>query len=436
MSQPHKNLFFYYRGASPQRKYFDIAFEQQLEDNATKALIYVLEHADRKRVLAPFLHRIVGVHEENQLDAVQFVLQRVNIGHEATRKRIALCIAPEKGLLHSNKPGSSPHRLGRPDAWIWREDAFAVLVETKIRGRANVRQIRNHLNAAGWKPSSVTITPRSWSEIYDCFQHIRHGAPLDDVSKLLLNELLRYIRMIGLATATAFDFDDFAYFMLPVDDRQSTHRSLLMRKLVRFTQDLSASPSMRRIIKRYAGQGGATEKFVHPGVFKKDATSFWITLGKKERRDHCHLTIRMSEQGMSLEAFSPHRSFTKRLVRKLKLNQREFLNALKPLRRNKAYHIRLREAFYRNPSSPYKGQVVNRAVDYLEIHPSIVDLGNLGQMITEPIERRLRRTDLRPEMFVIRNFQLSELVGKTNVVNLVASAANDMGAYLQFASEL
>jgi len=39
-------------------------------------------------------------------------------------------------------------------------------------------------------------------------------------------------------------------------------------------------------------------------------------------------------------------------------------------------------------------------------------------------------------VFVVRNFRLSELVGKNDVVDLIALAAEDMYPYLDYASEL
>lgn len=224
--------------------------------------------------MARFLRQIVGIRADAPLEAVQFALQRVNIGYPSIQERVALCIAPEKELLRAPNREPNHHRMGRPDAWIWCDGAFAALIETKIRGR------------------------------------------------------------------------------------------------------------------------------------------------------------------VSLEAFSPHRSFTSGLVHKLRRSPQEFVNALRPLKRDKSYHIRLRESFYRNPSSPYKGRAIDRSVDYLEIHPSVVRPGNLHQLIIEPIEARLRRSELRPEIFVVRNFRLSELVGKNDVVDLIASAAEDMYPYLDYASEL
>jgi len=42
MSDPHKNIFYYYRGPSS-RENEEIVYDRQIEDNTTKALINCLE---------------------------------------------------------------------------------------------------------------------------------------------------------------------------------------------------------------------------------------------------------------------------------------------------------------------------------------------------------------------------------------------------------
>jgi hypothetical protein len=97
------------------------------------------------------------------------------------------------------------------------------------------------------------------------------------------------------------------------------------------------------------------------------------------------------------------------------------------------YFIRLREAYYHNPDSSYKGQRIGTAVDYLEIHPKVVTIENLKNLIVDPVEVRLSKRQLRPEIFLVRKFKLSELVGNSEVVDMVASAAAPMLSYLEFA---
>ncbi len=398
MQQPHRNLFFSYRGSVRRSKRSDggspaddeksdRAFDRQLEDNATKALVYVLEHADRSHVLGAFLALIVGLDMTSRLNEVQFALQRVDIARPSIKRRIILSITPTAELTLSR---AGIHSAGRPDAWIWLEGVFGVLIETKVRGQASVDQLRRHAESAdGWSWRRVSIKSSSWSEVFDLFENLRgNRSQLDPVTSLLLDELVRYLKMTGLSSTTTFDLEDFGYFTLPPEERHDSQRALLKRKLLRFTEDLSKTKAMLQVVRHYAGGTKRSGRFVNPGVFRKDGKGYWITVGQKERRNRCHFTVRLSERGISLEVFSPHKSFTSRLVRKIQATPNDFVASLRPMKRKDPYFVRLREAYYYDPHSSYKGQRISHSVDFLEVHPRVITLDNLQQLIIEPVEVR------------------------------------------------
>jgi len=316
------------------------------------------------------------------------------------------------------------------------DGVFSALLETKVRGKASLDQVRRHIaGASGWRGHGIDLRSHSWSDVYEFFEStLQRNRQLDGVSKLLVGEFLRYLRMTNLSSTTTFDLEDFGVVLLPTRERQG--RSFLKRKLLGFSQALSSTRAMRRMVREYAGKTSDPGKFVHPGVFRKDATNFWITIGRKERRHHCHFTVRISERGISIEAFSPHKRFTRRLVAKILERRHDFVNSLRPMKGSEPYLIRLREAHYKDPHSPYKGQRIGRFLDFLQVHPSIATANNIRQLIVEPMKERLRRRDLRPELFVIREFPLSQLVGNRDVVRLVASAALKMLKYVRFALDL
>jgi hypothetical protein len=430
--QPHKNLFFYYRGRASGDE-SGLLLERQLEDNATKALIFVLEHCDRALVLEPFLRAVAGVQVKSALNEVQFALQRVDIARPIVHQRVALCIAPD-AVPSAGQQGQ--HDSGRPDAWIWCDGAFSVLVETKVRGQANLAQIDRHVGGAeGWSNAKVDRRSISWGEVYEFFLGVRRkGLGAHQTTRLLLDELLRYIRMIGLGSDTTFDLDDFGFFLLKSDDRDDTVRSLLTRKLLRFTEELTKTEVVQSVVHTY-GARGKSARFVNPGVFRKTSDNFWISIGPKARRKACHFTIRLSETGIALEAFSPYKSFTSPLIAKIAASPSDFLRSLKSLK-DPSYQFRLREAHYDDPESSYKGQRIGWWLDYLHIHPSVLNRTNVSQLIVDPIRRRLGMSDLRPELFLVRQFTLSELVGNSNIVDDVAAAAKPMLPYLRFALDL
>lgn len=434
MRQLHKNLFFFYRGASPTAVQKDFVFERQLEDNTTKALIYLLEHADRAKVLVPFLSQIVGLKGGYDQQEVQFALQRVDIGRPTIPRRVAIAIAPIKGLLRLK---DKSHASGRPDAWIWADNKFALLLENKVNAsdQVGLNQIERHIaSASGWRKESTQIVSVSWEEIYKFFHWLlRQRTGLDPVSRLLLGEFLEYLKMTGIAHATSFEIDDFAFFTIAPRDRLSVQKKIVSSKLEQFTKELSNSPAIRKIVDLYGLKHVKPSSYVNPGMFRNNSTNFWITLGPKERRNHCHLTVRIAESGIKLDAFAPHKNFTRKLVREIQRNPDGFIKAFKHISQRDPFLIRLREAYYSNPRSSYKGQRISHFVDYLEIHPSFIDQHNINALIVEPIIKRLESDNSRPEIFLVRDFRLAELLGRNDVVQHVASAAEKMIRYLKFA---
>ncbi len=168
--QPHNNLFFSYRGGQPRRG-GNQAVDRQLADNVTKALVYVLERASRPDVLVPFLRQVVGVRPPNDIDEVQFALQRVDIARPTIRTRVALGIAP---IGDVDRHQHAAHQSGRPDAWIWAEERFAVLIETKVRGAVSRHQLHRHIRGAeGWSVANARVVSQSWSTIYEFFSRLR-----------------------------------------------------------------------------------------------------------------------------------------------------------------------------------------------------------------------------------------------------------------------
>jgi hypothetical protein len=433
MRQLQRNLFFSYRGAAD-RKHADLILERQLEDNTTKALIYVLEHSNRAAVLEPFLRTVVGVKGPIARDETQFVLQRVDIARTSVRERVAFSVAP---IARREKGHGGTQKSGRPDAWIWTDNGFSVLIENKIRGAATHQQLARHVQGAqGWSTSTVRHKEASWGEVYDFFAAMKQRLrSTDSTTGLLTKEFLRYLRMTGLASDTVFDLEDFGYFLLPLEDRDATTRALLSRKLQRFTKELTESHALRPVLREYSRRSKAID-FVSPGVFRKKGDQYWITIGPKQQRKRCHFTVRLTETGIALEAFAPHKSFTQRLARKIAAQPEVFLRSLRHLKLGDAFHFRLREAHYTYPDSSYKGQQISQKIDFLLVHPATLTKEHVRQLIVEPLQKRLLEKTLRPELFLVRHFSLSELVGNPKVVDLVAGAAAPMLPYLRFALDL
>ncbi len=431
MRQPHRNLFYSYRGAVPDIHARDVVFERQLEDNTTKALINVLEHSNRMNVLRPFLKEVVGCPDVADVELVQFALQRVDINRPQVRTKIALVIAPIPTL---DKKARSEKVSGRPDAWMWDEKTFGVLIETKVVGRATLAQVERHIDGAeGWG-REAEIKCVAWDIVFGFFNDL-HGKPqyLDPTSRLLVGEFLEYLKMISVTNRTVFDIEDFLFFALEPSARMPMHKRAVAQKLERFTEELAQTSGVREIVELYSGKGANPSDYVNPGVFRSESSGFWITIGPKERRNHCHLTVRITDHGIRLDAFSPHRSFTSKVIRRVRRDLDGFLRAIENIPRREPFHFMLREAYYANPDSSYKGQRIGSILDYAEFHPSVITKRNIEHLLIEPVSERLEAENLRPEVFLVRDFGFSEILGKDDAVETVAAAVKRMVPYLKWA---
>jgi hypothetical protein len=271
--QPHRNLFYSYRGPNPRIGERNFVFERQLEDNATKALINVLEHSDRSTVLRPFLRDVVDLDHKSDPDGIQFALQRVDIGRPEVKKKIALAIAPISGLEQHRR--SAAGLSGRPDAWIWDEQDFAILVETKVVGQANSDQMRRHIaTAIGWENGRAKTRSVSWERVYEFFKAVnRHPRALEPTTRFLVGEYLDYLNMISVTNRIVFDVEDFVFFALPEKERSSTHKAVVVRKLEQFTKQLADTDVVRKIVKLYGKNAATSRERVSRGVFR-DLSAF------------------------------------------------------------------------------------------------------------------------------------------------------------------
>lgn len=428
-----KNLFFQFRG--PHSSGSADFREKQLEDNATKALVFVLEHSDRELVLGPFLRAVLRLDHSPRLNQVEFALQRTDIGRPSVRRRVGVALAPRKGL--ADVPGG--HRgQGRPDAWIWSDGEFSLFIETKVSGQVSRQQMDGHArHLVGWAGRARTYTTVTWTDVLVFFSALQRSSRLrDDVSRLLVSEFLRYLHMIAVTDSPVFDQDDFSFFLSRPEERNEFQRAKLTRKLDAFVRTLAEDPEMRKVLLAVSGKPVAPSALIHPGKLVKTSGSYWITVGAKERRNRCHFTVRVTEQGLSIEAFSPHKSFTRRLVDKISVKPKTFVHSLHAVPADEPFMLRLREARYRDPNSPYKGQSIKSTLDYLQCHSRAVTSENVRSLVVDPVRKRLDAVDLRPEIFFIRQFRLSELVGETDVVRKVARAAIAMLPYVEYAGGL
>lgn len=230
---PRWNIFFQYRGPSPEQDEFPR--DRQLENNLTKALLGILYHTS-PQVGRTALFSLLAAHPQARAMAVRFRDEKVDLGLQSVPSEAES--APHRGVMLITGPGSSSIRedeqfgqRGRPDAWIRSRSGSTLLIEAKLGSVVSRRQIAAHLKAAGWA-SSVPLIRTTWEDWHNVFSRVRSAHGLPPVDCFLLDQFLGYLEVVGVAPFTGFQAQDFDFFL----HYDSTYRPRLRQKLQQFAE--------------------------------------------------------------------------------------------------------------------------------------------------------------------------------------------------------
>jgi len=219
----YHNCFYYFRGPEAKK---EAALDRQLEDNATKALINVLDHGDPS-LTETFVAEVVGAPEHSGAGRFEYFIQQ-GPGNPAER-RILLGLS----LLGEVDPATWPQadRMdggSRVDAAIHAAGALTVLVETKVVERLDGAQLVRH--AEKWQlPRALPGPDRSWTlpdqwvlttwtTVY-MWARAQRGGRHGEPTEFLLQQFTEFLELAGLAPAWSFRNEHFEYFAKPPEDR-------------------------------------------------------------------------------------------------------------------------------------------------------------------------------------------------------------------------
>ena len=270
MSDPHKNIFYYYRGPSSKKdnNLDEIIYDRQVEDNTTKALINFFEYSS-----ISLLHHFIQY----------FQIKVKNI-------------STPKFLLQVSMARS------RPDAVIKFVNS-AIYIENKVGAPVDLRQILNHMETMEKNDSLVLITNNNddhaiirvldiiyinWNEIYRCFKHY---IPVNINEKFLKEQFLSYLEVMGLSDFNGFKKDDFDFFINCIDD----YKPVIRNKIEKFGnlvyEQLSAE--IKSIYNdRYVGNISKNPQLVWFGI-RKDKSI-------KDVFKHCNFVLEINSDNLKL----------------------------------------------------------------------------------------------------------------------------------------
>lgn len=208
---PYANVFFYFRGPSAGGVG---ATGPQLEDNTTKALVNLLEHAE-PAVVGSWL-ALLGI-DAVLAGPVELFLQGGPISSEAPVRRLVVITAGE-GPEDASWEISTAHK-GRVDAAVYVPGRALVVVESKVGAGLDGGQLdkhaadwgiaRPHDFEAGEVPDAWVFT--TWGEMHRWALSLATGGSAGEVSRFLLSQFAEYLELIDVTPFAGFREDDFAF---------------------------------------------------------------------------------------------------------------------------------------------------------------------------------------------------------------------------------
>lgn len=218
----YRNCFYYFRG--PRNAGKVAAATKQLEDNATKALINVLEHGG-PNVTWSFLEEVAGVDRGAVDVEPEFYLQGGPEHPAESRVLVGLAILneidPKSWKDSGSKTGS------RIDATIHLPGKVSVFIETKIVDLLEGAQLNRHARRwnipeadAGSRASDLPATWNliTWSDV-DQWARGQARSDLEPVPSFLVAQLIEFLKFSGLSASWVFEVQHFDFFEARPEDR-------------------------------------------------------------------------------------------------------------------------------------------------------------------------------------------------------------------------
>jgi hypothetical protein len=221
--RPFHNIFYSFRGPS-QRSEHEV--DVQLEDNATKALVNVLELSTERASLTRSFVELLASIPVGSGASPSFFLQ----GGPAE------LTAPKRHLLGISMTGELPQPApadpsgdGRVDACIHFPDDVLLAIEAKVgAAELDYAQMARHAQRWGITTPSAWRTA-SWADVHGWVGSRRPAA--DAVTRFLLDQFLEFLDVAGLTPFMGFRDEDFDFFASDVTTRNPRQRGRIRTRL-------------------------------------------------------------------------------------------------------------------------------------------------------------------------------------------------------------
>jgi len=370
MTDFHRNVFYYYRGAQRSNKDRD----SQLENNTTKALINTLDHCG-DAVALRFLDWL-GIETAGQ---VKYELQKETIGDIGNKsQRLLLGIVPAKEEDNPCAEGVAAGSRGIPDAWLYGDD-YAVLIESKVMGSLEPGQMRKHLHKlqAG-TAQQPEYKVRTWAQVHRFFKALPNEIKdVTDLDTWLIGQFTQYLEWRGMAEFAGLEQGMFDYFR--PDSRDDGDRQWVYGTMQSFAE---------KVLERLQSVDSSFYEGYYVGQLWLKDDYCWVAFGPRDKKfkQQAHQTMSLYEDRLDVFVNVELKRAVEKLKKKIRQNKQAFRETI--LKLPAPFTVQLEERIQK-VASQYDCYIVAK----LEAG-NRKDIAKLGKDEFDYIENFLERTHL------------------------------------------
>ena len=395
MTDFHRNVFYYYRGAQQSNKDRD----SQLENNTTKALINTLDHCG-DAVALRFLDWL-GIKTAGQ---VEYELQKATTGDIGSKSQRLLLgiVPPAKQEDDPCAEGVAAESESIPDAWLYGDD-YIVLIESKVRGPLEAGQMRKHLHKlqAG-TAQQPECKVRTWAEVHRFFKALPDELKnVTDLNRWLIGQFTQYLEWIGMAEFAGLEQGMFDYFATRPDGRNDDDRQWVYGTMQSFAA---------RVLERVQSIDSSFYEDYHVGQLQLKGDYCWAAFGLRDKKfkPQAHQTMSLYEHRLDVFVNVELKPAVEKLKKKIRQDKQAFREII--LRLPAPFTVQLEE----------KRQKVASQFDYYIVARLYAvnrkDSTKLGEDEFDYIENFLERTHL-PYLSVRRSINRNQALDLSFRVN-------------------
>jgi len=200
----HLNLFYSYNLSN-----------QLIENNLTRAFIQTLRLLEGKNRNEFLKILFAGKCEELNYSDAQVALQD-NIDEaipKKAQKKYVITITGRALGREDDKPDQTQEQEGGsiPDAWIYKEGEYCLLIECKIGEGYDIKQIKNHIT--NWFDNKIDgRIDLAWDDVLWGIDRMKEKVDSKEITlnrqeQIVLDDLFEFMGYYGYSIFKGFDFD-------------------------------------------------------------------------------------------------------------------------------------------------------------------------------------------------------------------------------------